>query len=235
MGDRIAQLVIVRHEAPELVEVEALGESVRGERRLRLRPLVALPPNPQGERVDQDQARPPREEQEWRRSLLRAVPRQHKLDHGDKRERDLVGARKRVDRPDRLGLPRSGPNGSPLVRDTNQTATTSRLSRRSISSAAWGRVSARPRRTGPAKQREEDREQQYSCECSIAANSGSARRPRPARTRGNAVVQSAVVPRTARCSRPNRRLFGWDTGTSGLRRGFLPAAFASAAGAGRAK
>ena len=30
-GDRIAQLVIVRHESPELVEVEALGESVRGE------------------------------------------------------------------------------------------------------------------------------------------------------------------------------------------------------------
>ena len=30
VGDRIAQLVIVRHEAPELVEVEALGESVRG-------------------------------------------------------------------------------------------------------------------------------------------------------------------------------------------------------------
>jgi dUTP diphosphatase len=29
-GDRIAQLVIVRHEAPELVEVEALGDSVRG-------------------------------------------------------------------------------------------------------------------------------------------------------------------------------------------------------------
>lgn len=31
VGDRIAQLLIVRHEAPELVEVEALGESVRGE------------------------------------------------------------------------------------------------------------------------------------------------------------------------------------------------------------
>jgi dUTP pyrophosphatase len=31
VGDRIAQLVIVRHEAPELVEVDALGESVRGE------------------------------------------------------------------------------------------------------------------------------------------------------------------------------------------------------------
>jgi dUTP diphosphatase len=30
VGDRIAQLVIVRHEAPELVEVDALGESVRG-------------------------------------------------------------------------------------------------------------------------------------------------------------------------------------------------------------
>jgi dUTP pyrophosphatase len=30
VGDRIAQLVIVRHEAPELVEVEALGESLRG-------------------------------------------------------------------------------------------------------------------------------------------------------------------------------------------------------------
>jgi dUTP pyrophosphatase len=30
VGDRIAQLVIVRHEAPELVEVEELGESVRG-------------------------------------------------------------------------------------------------------------------------------------------------------------------------------------------------------------
>jgi dUTP pyrophosphatase len=30
VGDRIAQLVIVRHEAPELVEVEALEESVRG-------------------------------------------------------------------------------------------------------------------------------------------------------------------------------------------------------------
>jgi dUTP pyrophosphatase len=32
VGDRIAQLVIVRHEAPELVEVAALGESARGER-----------------------------------------------------------------------------------------------------------------------------------------------------------------------------------------------------------
>jgi dUTP pyrophosphatase len=31
VGDRIAQLVLVRHAAPELVEVEALGESVRGE------------------------------------------------------------------------------------------------------------------------------------------------------------------------------------------------------------
>jgi dUTP pyrophosphatase len=30
VGDRIAQLLIVRHEAPELVEVEALGESGRG-------------------------------------------------------------------------------------------------------------------------------------------------------------------------------------------------------------
>jgi dUTP pyrophosphatase len=30
VGDRIAQLLIVRHEVPELVEVEALGESVRG-------------------------------------------------------------------------------------------------------------------------------------------------------------------------------------------------------------
>jgi dUTP pyrophosphatase len=30
VGDRIAQLVIVRHEAPELVEVKELGESVRG-------------------------------------------------------------------------------------------------------------------------------------------------------------------------------------------------------------
>ena len=29
-GDRIAQLLIVRHEAPELVEVEELGETVRG-------------------------------------------------------------------------------------------------------------------------------------------------------------------------------------------------------------
>ena len=29
-GVRIAQLVIVRHEAPELVEVEALGETARG-------------------------------------------------------------------------------------------------------------------------------------------------------------------------------------------------------------
>jgi dUTP pyrophosphatase len=29
-GDRIAQLVIVRYESPELVEVEALGESARG-------------------------------------------------------------------------------------------------------------------------------------------------------------------------------------------------------------
>ena len=29
-GDRIAQLVIVRHEAPALVEVEALGETPRG-------------------------------------------------------------------------------------------------------------------------------------------------------------------------------------------------------------
>ena len=29
-GDRIAQLVIVRHEAPELAEVEELDESVRG-------------------------------------------------------------------------------------------------------------------------------------------------------------------------------------------------------------
>jgi dUTP pyrophosphatase len=31
VGDRIAQLVLVRHAAPELVEVETLGESVRGE------------------------------------------------------------------------------------------------------------------------------------------------------------------------------------------------------------
>ncbi len=30
VGDRIAQLLIVRHEAPELVEVENLGETVRG-------------------------------------------------------------------------------------------------------------------------------------------------------------------------------------------------------------
>jgi dUTP pyrophosphatase len=30
-GDRIAQLVIVRHEAPELVEAGDLGETVRGE------------------------------------------------------------------------------------------------------------------------------------------------------------------------------------------------------------
>jgi dUTP pyrophosphatase len=30
VGDRIAQLLIVRHEAPELVEVEELGGSVRG-------------------------------------------------------------------------------------------------------------------------------------------------------------------------------------------------------------
>lgn len=30
VGDRIAQLVIVRHEAPELVEVPALAESARG-------------------------------------------------------------------------------------------------------------------------------------------------------------------------------------------------------------
>jgi dUTP pyrophosphatase len=30
VGDRIAQLVIVRHETPELVEVEQLGESARG-------------------------------------------------------------------------------------------------------------------------------------------------------------------------------------------------------------
>jgi dUTP pyrophosphatase len=29
-GDRIAQLVIVRHEAPELVEVDTLDETVRG-------------------------------------------------------------------------------------------------------------------------------------------------------------------------------------------------------------
>ena len=29
-GDRIAQLVLVRHEAPELVEVESLDESARG-------------------------------------------------------------------------------------------------------------------------------------------------------------------------------------------------------------
>ena len=29
-GDRIAQLVLVRHEAPELVEVESLAESARG-------------------------------------------------------------------------------------------------------------------------------------------------------------------------------------------------------------
>ncbi|MDQ3644626.1 MAG: dUTP diphosphatase [Actinomycetota bacterium] len=32
VGDRIAQLVIVRHEAPELVEVDDLGESMRGAR-----------------------------------------------------------------------------------------------------------------------------------------------------------------------------------------------------------
>jgi dUTP pyrophosphatase len=31
VGDRIAQLVIVRHEEPELVETERLAESVRGE------------------------------------------------------------------------------------------------------------------------------------------------------------------------------------------------------------
>jgi dUTP pyrophosphatase len=31
VGDRIAQLVIVRHEAPELVEAEQLAASVRGE------------------------------------------------------------------------------------------------------------------------------------------------------------------------------------------------------------
>jgi dUTP pyrophosphatase len=31
VGDRIAQLVLVRHAAPELAEVERLGESVRGE------------------------------------------------------------------------------------------------------------------------------------------------------------------------------------------------------------
>jgi dUTP pyrophosphatase len=31
VGDRIAQLVIVRHEAPELVEVESLSESARGD------------------------------------------------------------------------------------------------------------------------------------------------------------------------------------------------------------
>ena len=30
IGDRIAQLLIVRHEAPELIEVENLGETVRG-------------------------------------------------------------------------------------------------------------------------------------------------------------------------------------------------------------
>ena len=30
VGDRIAQLVLVRHEAPELVEVESLDESARG-------------------------------------------------------------------------------------------------------------------------------------------------------------------------------------------------------------
>lgn len=30
-GDRIAQLVIVRHEAPELVEVDSLDETVRGD------------------------------------------------------------------------------------------------------------------------------------------------------------------------------------------------------------
>jgi dUTP pyrophosphatase len=30
VGDRIAQLVIVRHEAPDLVEVEDLGETTRG-------------------------------------------------------------------------------------------------------------------------------------------------------------------------------------------------------------
>jgi dUTP pyrophosphatase len=30
VGDRIAQLVLVRHAAPELVEVEELGESARG-------------------------------------------------------------------------------------------------------------------------------------------------------------------------------------------------------------
>ena len=32
VGDRIAQLVVVRHEAPELVESEALDESARGPR-----------------------------------------------------------------------------------------------------------------------------------------------------------------------------------------------------------
>jgi dUTP pyrophosphatase len=31
VGDRIAQLVIVRHDSPELVEVESLAESERGE------------------------------------------------------------------------------------------------------------------------------------------------------------------------------------------------------------
>ena len=30
VGDRIAQLLIVRHESPELVEVDALGDSARG-------------------------------------------------------------------------------------------------------------------------------------------------------------------------------------------------------------
>jgi dUTP pyrophosphatase len=30
-GDRIAQLVIIRHEAPELVEVDSLDETVRGD------------------------------------------------------------------------------------------------------------------------------------------------------------------------------------------------------------
>ncbi len=30
-GDRIAQLVIVRHEAPELIEVDSLDETVRGD------------------------------------------------------------------------------------------------------------------------------------------------------------------------------------------------------------
>ena len=32
VGDRIAQLLIVRHEAPDLVEVEDLGETTRGAR-----------------------------------------------------------------------------------------------------------------------------------------------------------------------------------------------------------